>query len=144
MSYPLTVGQKNGKSQLTAAPQARVTQESTPPKRQKFIDAAAGERWAIDDDGVLVLDEPEFFTEPNLELKRQLYFLHRYLTWHMVIHAVDVIGQGKIVIILRSDGWMGRWKHVKYGRIKNDELTVYYGWILATHVENARKIRPQS
>ncbi len=109
--------------------------------KKKFLSATEGEIWRINDEVTLVLDEPEFFSGGDIKLKRQLFFLHNYLTWHTIFHLIDTISQWKIVFIIKSDGWKGRWKYIKYGKYKDGEIKIYYGWILATRVEDAEFIK---
>jgi hypothetical protein len=105
--------------------------------KERFIKAKVGEIWRINDDYTYILKYRDH-TYDNW----QYIFRNKYsLTWHDVLYTIDMIGKYKHVFILKSEGYAERWKYVRYGRIKDSESKKYYGWILATTVENAMRVK---
>jgi len=106
-------------------------------KSQKFIEAGPGEWWRINDKYTLVLDEPDFSYDDWRYIFRNKYSI----TWHDLEHTVDMIGRYKHVFILKTTGYVERWKFVKYGKFDKGILKIKYGWILGTTVESSEKIK---
>lgn len=106
-------------------------------RKEKFIKAKVGEMWRINDDYTYVLKYRDYSYD-----NWQYIFRNKYsLTWHDVFYTIDRIGKYKHVFVLKSEGYAERWKYVKYGKAKDSALRKYYGWILATTVENATKVK---
>jgi hypothetical protein len=67
-------------------------------------------------------------------------FRNKYsLTWHDFIYTIDRIGKYEWVFIINTKGYLERWKYVKYGKCKDEDIKIEYGWILGTTVEDAEK-----
>lgn len=106
-------------------------------KSQKFIEAKPGEWWRINDKYTLVLDEPDFHYDDWRYIFRNKYSI----TWHDFEHTIDMIGRYKHVLVIKTMGYVERWKFVKYGKSEKGILKIKYGWILGTTVEGSEKIK---
>ena len=68
-----------------------------------------------------------------------LCFMQQSLTWHDLEYTIDMVGKYKLVFIIKTVGYLERWKYVKYAKAHKGRLKIKYGWILGTTVENTEK-----
>ncbi len=106
-------------------------------KKEKFLNATRGEHWRINDAYTFVLKKPDTAYDNWRYIFRNKYSI----TWHDLVYTIDMIGRYKHVFIIETQGYLERWKYVKYGKCKDGDIKAYYGWILATTVENAEKVK---
>ena len=104
-------------------------------KNTKFMDAKPGEWWRINDKYTFVLDEPDSSYDDWRYIFRNKYSI----TWHDLEYTIDMVGKYKLVFIIKTVGYLERWKYVKYAKAHKGRLKIKYGWILGTTVENTEK-----
>jgi len=106
-------------------------------KKEKFLDAKSGESWIIADKWTYVWDEPDSAYDDWRYIFRNKYSL----TWHDFYHVVDVIKRCQFVSIVKTAGYIERWKYITYAKAVNGKSSLRHGWILGTTVERAARVR---
>jgi hypothetical protein len=106
-------------------------------KTEKFLEAESGESWMITDEWTFVWDEPDSAYDDWRYIFRNKYSL----TWHDFYHVVDSIKRYHFVVVVKTTGYVGRWKYVTYAKTVKGKFRIRNGWILGTTVERAARLK---